>query len=664
MVRCKNGEKMVEVVFDKKEFIPTCKFPFAKFNYQFFNPVQSSVFNLYDKDENCLIASGTGSGKTTCAEMFISHELNVNKRKVVYLSPLKSLSNQKYETWTSVNHPFSANKISICTGDYTMSEERTKEINESDIIILTSEMLNSKCRNDNNKYHFFKDVGVVVGDEFHGISDPNRGHHLESGIINFTRINKNFRFVLLSGSLPNAIDLAGWISELTAKKTNLVVSDYRPCPLFMHFPTYEGNSNFLINTAINIFNIHPQDKFIFFVHSRELGKRLTANFHANKISAMFHHGHLAKKARQEIEQRFLNDPEALVLVATSTLAEGLDMPARRVVVLGISEEVPFSKIKQMVGRAGRARFDTRGDAYVICHTDTVDYVKRNLDKEEDAESSMNYNLCFHVTNEIYNGRISTIADLNEWHSKTLAHYQRNFLEMENIDYIIKTLVKNEIVAMKGDVFEIKNRGKVSSIFYYDPLDIADLDNNFRGLSDEESSEDVIIAFAFSAMRSVRNEQYYMSHEESEDLAKFCARLGHYGLKANDALKVRAACYYYLLKGEGRQCISSKMSAISLDIDRLTQALGMLRRMSGKNDGYFDLLNLRIKYGVPHYYAEICKLPGIGRIKAKKLAMHGFTSLHSIAEAGSDKIVASLSSSKETAEALIANAKRIVYDKKI
>ena len=104
-------------------------------------------------------------------------------------------------------------KISICTGDYRLTSERKKELEQSNIILMTSEMLNSRCRNMNSEHNdWLKQVHTIIVDESHLLTVPGRGDHLEVGLMNFLELSPTARVIFLSATMPNVNEIADWIS--------------------------------------------------------------------------------------------------------------------------------------------------------------------------------------------------------------------------------------------------------------------------------------------------------------------------------------------------------------------------------------------------------------------------------------------------------------------
>jgi Lhr-like helicase len=196
---------------ESESTFPTSSFPYAKFPFDNFNKVQASLLSVVEKDCNILIATATSSGKTVMAEMFGSYELRKNNKKLLFLCPLRALANEKFYDWTNSSYHFSDLKIGIFTGDF--KKDNKGDLSDLDIIIMTSEMLNHKLRSASSKTDWIKNIGVICIDESHLLTVPGRGDHLESAIMNFSKINCNSRFVLLSATLPNVDEVASWIGK-------------------------------------------------------------------------------------------------------------------------------------------------------------------------------------------------------------------------------------------------------------------------------------------------------------------------------------------------------------------------------------------------------------------------------------------------------------------
>jgi ATP-dependent RNA helicase DOB1 len=187
---------------------------------------QKFACSTIDKKENVFVTSHTGAGKTLCAEYAIKKALE-EKVKVVYVSPIKALSNQKYHDFKE-KYP----NIGILTGDIKINPN-------AELIIITAEILrnalftNEKNNNQNNNdlidYHFNPElVKYVILDEIHYINDLERGKVWEEIIM---MLPKTTTLVMLSATVDSPEKLASWIANYQQKKTILTGTKQRPVPL-------------------------------------------------------------------------------------------------------------------------------------------------------------------------------------------------------------------------------------------------------------------------------------------------------------------------------------------------------------------------------------------------------------------------------------------------
>lgn len=315
---------------ERKELVKTSSFPYAKWGFEYFNPIQSALTEIIEHSSNVGIASSTASGKTICAEMFMSHAIRKNHKKAIYIAPMKALANEKYHDWNENDHHFYDLKKSIITSDYRMTKERVNEIDQSDIIIMTPEMLSSRCRNmESEKSQFLKHCGVLVIDESHLLTCKERGHHIEVALINFVNINPDCRIVLLSATMPNVESICEWISHLTNRDTHFIKSHFRHCRLYIHYENYDDESSSYewnelnkMLQALSIVKHYPKDKFIIFCHTKRTGRKMMQILKDEGFKTAFHSADLPADRRRMIESKFTTTDDIQILVATSTLAWG------------------------------------------------------------------------------------------------------------------------------------------------------------------------------------------------------------------------------------------------------------------------------------------------------------------------------------------------------
>lgn len=627
-------DNLIEI-HDSKELVPTKNFPWAKWKFEFFNPVQSSLVPFASQDCNGLVAAATSAGKTVVSEIFGSYSIRELRKKFVFLCPLRALANEKYNDWTSKDHHFSDLNIGIYTGDYTDKDG----FDDNDVIIMTSEMLNHKVRLA-KKDGFLKKIHTLVVDESHMLGMEGRGPHLECALMNFTKINPECRIILLSGTLPNVNQVANWMqATLNKKNTFIIKSSYRPCVLKTHIVTYDQNMPAQIaisDECTRLVNRHMLDKFIIFVHSKVQGNFIIDNLASKGIDSAFHNANLDKKQRELIEEKFKNDKNFRVIVATSTLAQGLNLPARRVIVAGVhrgSDLVPSYEILQMCGRAGRPAFDTEGDAYVIFPENNLGHLQKVcltaqpvISKMLDVSDFGDYaTLAFHLVAEIYDKRVRDISDAKSWLQRSLAVYQnikvRVLILEETLDKLCKIGI---LVRDENHKFSVTSLGKVSVMFYVNPFSVAAWAKNFSTIFTKTTVTDVEVCLALANVSD--NLVGGLSKDDKVIMHKFMEKVSTLtGKQYPDNILKYAFIYHGLMYGSINSKYLSISKTLQQDFPRLIATLQAIDGWSKKwnQSNFFRTLQKRVQYGVPAKLVDLIDIKGIGKIRAEKLYDAGF-----------------------------------------
>ncbi len=660
-------------IFDKPEMAARL-FPHAKYPFEYFNPVQSSLLDCYNQNANFAIASKTGTGKTIIAEMLLSHEIRANGKKGIYVGPLKSLTQEKIDDWTDPKHHFSDLKISICTGDYQITKDRIKELDEADLIVITPEMLSSRIRNfKSEKSQFLHDIGIIIYDEFHLIVSKSRGNHLEVSVMKFTEINPNSRICVLSATLPNVENISEWLTKLNNKETYLLESNFRPIPLGIHYETYwDGNRNYddneqeKISSALEIIEHYPEDKFLVFAHTKRTGDLMKVALKRIGIDAEFHNADLTKEDRIKYEKKFKKDDKFRVLIATSTVAWGCNLPARRVTILGVHrglEEVENYDIEQEIGRSGRLGLDPRGDAYILLPQGKFDEWVNRLKTPTPIISQLlgdvggHYKtLAFHIVSEIHHGGVKNLEDIQHWFKRSLAHHQVNDLDENMVANVIDLLTKCGAIREEDGEFQTTAIGKISSYFYYSPFDVSDLRKNFNKLFESNSDNDYALAMALADTDTFR--MGIASKAEQEEMAVFARRVDRIGNFKDPAIKVGCA-YYNMLNGLTSPILGALMRSLRVDYARLNEVLIAIDGMAsqwGKKD-FFKKLQLRLTYGVQGDLVTLCQIPKVGKVRATQLWDAGIRSIKDVVD-NLDKVKSILNVKEELFNEIINGAKNV------
>ena len=180
------------------------------------DPFQKVAIHSIQRNESVLVSAHTSAGKTVTAEYAIAQSLQNNQR-VIYTSPIKALSNQKYREFQA-----EFGDVGLMTGDVTINPTAT-------CLVMTTEILRSMLYRGSE---IMREVGWVVFDEIHYMRDKARGVVWEETII---LLPDNVRYVFLSATIPNAMQFAEWITKTHNQPCHIVYTDFRPTPLQHYF---------------------------------------------------------------------------------------------------------------------------------------------------------------------------------------------------------------------------------------------------------------------------------------------------------------------------------------------------------------------------------------------------------------------------------------------
>ena len=180
------------------------------------DPFQQVSVTSIERNESVLVSAHTSAGKTVVAEYAIAQCLKNNQR-VIYTSPIKALSNQKYRDFQS-----EFGDVGLMTGDVTINPTAT-------CLVMTTEILRSMLYRGSE---IMREVGWVIFDEIHYLRDAIRGVVWEETII---LLPDKVRYVFLSATIPNAMQFAEWITKTHNQPCHVVYTDFRPTPLQHYF---------------------------------------------------------------------------------------------------------------------------------------------------------------------------------------------------------------------------------------------------------------------------------------------------------------------------------------------------------------------------------------------------------------------------------------------
>ena len=236
-------------------------------------PQEKAVDSGLLEGEDMIVASPTASGKTFIAELGMVNQVIQEEKTAVYIVPLKALAAEKYQDFSERYEDLN---VKISVGD---KDESGEYLETADIVIVTSEKLDSMLRHNPSWIH---EIGLVVVDEIHLLTSPNRGPTLE---VTLTRLRDllDFQLLGLSATISNSGDLADWLDS------ELVESDYRPVEL------KEG--------------IYQQNTVEFFPEDYEHGKDEEEEDDENSVSGFKTGSEIKEKDTEpeNIEEMFVDD---------------------------------------------------------------------------------------------------------------------------------------------------------------------------------------------------------------------------------------------------------------------------------------------------------------------------------------------------------------------
>ncbi|XP_054270395.1 activating signal cointegrator 1 complex subunit 3 [Macrosteles quadrilineatus] len=549
-----------------------------------FNPIQTQIFHcLYHTDNNVLLGAPTGSGKTIAAEIAM---FRVFKQypgsKVVYIAPLKALVRERIEDWkVRLTQKLNRSVVEL-TGDVTPD---ARAIASADVIVTTPEKWDGISRSWQTR-GYVRAVALIIIDEIHLLGE-DRGPVLEVIVsrTNFiaSHTSKTLRIVGLSTALANAKDLANWLGIGQMGLYNFRPS-VRPVPLEVHISSFPGKHYCPRMATMNrptfqaIRQYSPAKPALIFVSSRRQ-TRLTAldliaflaaeddpkqwlHMDENEMEQIvggvkdsnlkltlafgigMHHAGLVERDRKTVEELFVNQ-KIQVLIATATLAWGVNFPAHLVVVKGTEYydgksrryvDMPITDVLQMMGRAGRPQFDQEGVAVVLVHDMKKNFYKKFIYEPFPVESSLLTVLADHLNAEIVAGTIKTRQEALDYLTWTYffrrllrnpTYYGLESVEEFDINKFLSTLIEKSLATLEdaqcimlnddGRGVSTTSLGRIASFYYLSHETMLHLRQNLSGLlTQEELLKCLCHVHEYSQLPVRHNEDML-----NGDLAKIC-----------------------------------------------------------------------------------------------------------------------------------------------
>ena len=664
---------------------------------ELYPPQAEAVKKGFLDGKSLLAAIPTASGKTLLAEMAMLKSI-AEGGKAIYIVPLRALASEKYERFMELSKleiKKGGVKVGIATGDYDSKDEW---LGDRDIIVATSEKTDSLLRNGSS---WLSNLTVVVADEVHLIDSANRGPTLEVTLAKLMKLNPSIQVLALSATIGNARELSGWL------KAELVVSDWRPTQLkegvffgrAIKFPnekrvlTTPGPDDVIAlvqdtleegGQCIVFANTRKSSESVAQKVSKTLHKRLSdedkERYNAIKQLVMrhaetdtceklascvesgvaFHHAGLMGEHRHIIEEAFRKNI-IKVIACTPTLAAGLNLPARRVIIRDYkrfdvnygSVPIPVLEYKQMAGRAGRPGMDPYGEAVLIAKNyEELEELMENyvFSEPEKITSKLGTEPAMraHVLSAVATEFCSSRSALQAFMESTFFAYQHGD-PTRTIDNVLDFLITENMVVEKDGSLKATEIGRLTSKLYIDPLSSALIVKALRTSAKrtEEYNTEFALLHVICSTPDVRS--LYLRRSDYAWIMKYSDQ--HLGDFLIDVPEVgdetefesflshvkTAALVDMWINEKNEDEITSFYNIGPGDVRNLMETCVWLMHGTAEISNLLKTpvtraareLAMRVEYGVNKELLDLIELQGVGRVRARKLHEAGYKSRDSL-----------------------------------
>ncbi|WP_369907345.1 DEAD/DEAH box helicase [Vulcanisaeta sp. EB80] len=711
---------------------------------ELYPPQEEAVRKGLFDGKNLLMCTNTATGKTLMAELAMVNAVLTRGVKAIMAVPLRALAYEKARD-LRVYEKLGV-RVAVTTGEY---DKEDAWLMNYDIVMTTYEKLDSLLR---HRVDWLRQVGVLIIDEIHYVDDDKRGPIIESIVAKVRSLGLNTQIIALSATVGNAKDIAKYLDA------EAVESEWRPVrlregvyydgiiyysdgdrvaikdlgnpilSLTMDTLLNGGQTLIFTNSRSNTVKLAQQvaqyicNYGVKVIEPRELTKVSNAVIEASqsrllgdelakviKCGVSFHHAGLDMDVRSIIENSF-RDRLLKVVVATTTLAAGVNLPARRVIIheyrryepgIGM-EELPVMEYKQMAGRAGRPGLDPYGEAILIARgEDEIDYLMKNYisARVEEVRSKFltDKNLATHLLSAIASGYASSMGEVLNFVSSTLGYLQGGFdknaflreLLRRRVEDIINFLVESGFLERHDDGVAATALGSLLNNTYLDPYTA---NTYIKGLKARDETNDlgythlIVQSPEVPRLRIRRSEfddyleivldnwDYLLikppltrdeienGEYEDEELEDYLSTVKTSVMLldwANEVSEDELYKNYDVGPGDLR-VYSDLMNWLAGAITRLASALGMKR-----HEERLGVLRWRLTYGIREELIElVANLEGVGRTRARALYNAGFRSVVDVANADPRVIGSIKGFGDKLARSIIEQARKLVSEGKV
>ena len=656
-------------------------------------PPQEQAIRPALDGRNLVLAVPTASGKSLVAYLAVLQAV-LRGGKALYIVPLKALASEKYEDLAKFESL--GIKVGESTGDY---DEADPKLHRYDVVIATSEKADSLLR---HRSRWLDQLSVVVADEVHLINDPERGPTLEVTLVKFRTFNPNAQIIALSATIKNARELAEWLGA------ELIESEWRPVPLKQGV-FHDGKVFFTDNSKRLVLDsgepvpalvksaLSSGGQVLVFVNTRKasesvahalgsavkespgydalelskVSKRLigeqdepttmgTRLGRSIKNGCAFHHAGLTASQRKLVESTFKKGGLRCI-VATPTLAAGINLPARTVLVRDVRRfdsnigysTIPVMEVRQMCGRAGRPRFDTYGEAILIARDEEErDLLLETylLGENENIFSKLGTEPAIrsHELALIATKAASSVEQLKDFFGRTFLAHQTDVAYLEDTISSVLEFLQTEGMVYPDEPLRSTRFGKYVSDLYIDPQSAIIMRDAIQRYQSGKAFGLIhaICAVPDMPLLYLRQSDYewvedFESSQElllepPADLAKYEIFLSEIKTAklVNDWVSEIHENEIVHSFNIGPGDIRNKMEMA----EWLVHSLARLSELFNK-EATADAIELRtrIRYGIKPELLELVKLSGVGRIRARALFDRGMRTIEDLRNTSYDRL---------------------------
>jgi len=661
---------------------------------ELYPPQQDSSMAVL-QGKNTVLAVPTASGKSLVAYLAcVSAALRGGK--CLYIVPLRALATEKYQELSAFRSL--GLRIGISTGDLDSSDPRLEKF---DILVVTSEKADSLFR---HRVGWLKRVSVVVADEVHLIHDSGRGPTLEVTLARFRHLNPEAQIVALSATIANSRDLALWLDA------EHFTSDWRPVELRRgvyldgnisfedgkteEAPSGKGPVDCLIKRALE-----QGHQALVFVNTRRstertaedlspLVGRLSDDRSLEELKSLargsirggedvpvvterlikclkggsaFHHAGLTNDLRSFVEENFKKGL-IRVIVATPTLAAGINLPARVVVVRDLHRfesglgnvPLPVMEVHQMCGRAGRPRYDSMGEAFLLARTEdekegVMDHYIHGESEPILSKLGVESSLRTHVLSSIAMGLTTTEEELDEFIDNTFYGYQEEAWSLKGRMGTVLEYLETEGLVSTTSGLRATEFGQRTSQLYIDPVSAVILRDALKKAEVGKTDALMLLHAAASTPDMIPFFPRRSDHEMLGFIMK--DRDGDFLVDDDEGsqsfmgqVKTAAVLEQWINEVHERT-ICERFDVYPGDLRNkadtarwLVYAMGELARIFNK-DLSRELVRLsdRLEHGIREELLDLMAVKGVGRVRARHLFNAGYRKVKDLRKATPDEL---------------------------